>query len=63
MPTRKAIERPRQTQQERPAVDRVRLRYLPAVSEKQRKQINPSSVFAAGLNRGRRSKETEINSK
>ena len=48
------------TQQERPAVDRVRLRYLPAVSEKQRKEINPSSVFAAGLDRGRSAKETKI---
>lgn len=60
MPTRKAIERPRPTQQERPAVDRVRLRYLPAVFEKQREEINPPSVLAAGLNRGRSTKETEI---
>ena len=60
MPTRKAIERPRQTQQERLAVDRVRLRYLPAVFEKQREEINPSSVLAVGLDRRRRSKEIEI---
>ena len=63
MPTRKVIERPRQTQQERPDVDRVHLRYLSAVSEKQRAKNNPPSVLAARLDRGRRSKETEINSK
>ena len=62
-PTRKITERHCPTQQEGPAVDRVRLRYLPAVSEKQREEINPPSVFAAGLDRGRRTKETEINSK
>ena len=37
--------------------------HLSTVSEKQRKGINPSSVFAAGLNRGRCAKETEIYTK
>ena len=60
MPTRKAIERPRPTQQERPAVDRVRLWYLLAVPEKQGTKNDPPGVLAAGLDRGWRSKETEI---
>ena len=48
-------------QQERLSSDRVHLRNLPTVSEKQRAKNNPSSVFAVGLDRGRRTKETEIN--
>ena len=63
MPTRKAIERPCPTQQERPAVDRVRLRYLPAVPEKHRAKNDPPSVLAARLDRGRRTKETKIYTK
>ena len=59
-PTRKAAERPCQTQQERPIADRVRLRYLSEMSEKQRAKNDSPSVFAIGLDRGRRSKETEI---
>ena len=59
-PTRKAAERPCQTQQERPIADRVRLRYLSEMSEKQGAKNDPPSVLAARLDRGRRSKETEI---
>ena len=29
--------------------------------EKQRKEVDPPSIFVAGLDRGRRTKETEIN--
>ena len=61
MPTRKAIERPRQTQQERPIADRVRLRYLSEMSEKQGAKNDPPNVLVAWLDRGRLSKETEIN--
>ena len=60
MQTRKAAERSCQTQQERPVVGRVRLRYLSEMSEKQGAKNDSPSVIAAGLDRGRRSKETEI---
>ena len=60
MQTRKAAERSCQTQQERPVVGRVRLRYLSEMSEKQEEKNDSPSVIAAGLDRGRRSEETEI---
>ena len=63
MQTRKAAERSCQTQQERPVVGRVRLRYLSEMSEKQGAKNDSPSVIAAGLDRGRRSEETEIYTK